>query len=100
MLSKETFFASDIAVFELDGSDEQVQRTLKRCQELAPGMSIEDVIPVPLYRRIEKHFAYVRRVIGGWLHDAKAADEKQRVSGQLAYLQLTNAKCFTLNHRN
>jgi len=61
---------SDVAVFEIDTTQEGVIKQLRNCPDLPSGVTIKDEIPESLYLRIKNHFDYVRTVFGSWVTPA------------------------------
>lgn len=64
---KRTFNRIDHVFFELDLTDPYTINALSRCQLLPPDHHLLDFIPQPMYRRIEDHLNYVRRMIPRWM---------------------------------
>ncbi|XP_012944285.1 metalloprotease TIKI1 [Aplysia californica] len=65
--SKEAFTHSDSAVFELDLTNPYTLTALAQCQMLPAGQTLSDLIPGPLYSRLQRHLDYVRHNMAHWM---------------------------------
>ncbi|CAK9302692.1 unnamed protein product [Gordionus sp. m RMFG-2023] len=67
--AKLAFERSHSVFFELDLTDYNTVRELERCQLLPNGLTLDQIIPSHLYKRLRRHIASIRDLIPFWLND-------------------------------
>ncbi|PIK37108.1 putative metalloprotease TIKI1 [Apostichopus japonicus] len=63
---KQAFCESQNAFFELDLTDSNTSRNLKRCQMLPRGENLSTVLPENMYQRLKSHLGYVQKMMPSW----------------------------------
>ncbi|XP_028401249.1 metalloprotease TIKI homolog isoform X2 [Dendronephthya gigantea] len=85
--SKRAFKIANNVYFELDLTDPQSFRVLERCKSLPSGVKLRDVLPTRLYKRIKRHFMYIRGKLSEWIPEEQ--QKIMRLSSSSLYQQLT-----------
>lgn len=71
--AKDAFRNSESVFFELDLTNHYTAAQLASCQLLPAGETLDKVLPRDLYRRLRKHFNYLKRKMPDWLRPPAAA---------------------------
>lgn len=64
--AKQAFRESENAFFELDLTDSNTSRNLKKCQMLPRGENLSTVLPENMYQRLKNHLGYVQDMMRSW----------------------------------
>lgn len=67
--SKDAFERSHYVYFELDLTDTSTVKALWKCQMLPNSGRLKDIIPRSIFKRLQKHLKYIKKMIPIWLKE-------------------------------
>lgn len=83
--AKDAFRLSDHVYFELDLTDGRTASALAECQLLPDGLTLREVLPRSLYKRVSRHMEYIRRRIPDWMGNRKRRGENSSYYSDYQY---------------